>query len=1471
MRSKWLTKGAFAALVFGVLAAGCIAEADPINRVQANAVPKTFFVGQNLEDFHDDPEFRAKSFNVDSASNTDNFVGSVGIGSALERVRWEVTENWLLARRSYQEAPGADNRGLPRVEVSPGKWEFSTPPTGTIVAAYRITRHFDIRRSYNPATGEEANTIEENMDRPWQQREYMRVDWSRNQAKSTSGDTSWVFGEGGSLDSLEYNESNESVSEDRPHFETDAGYFDVTNKYSISPEPLPGFGIPECALVGFITGSTSWDCTPTQVKVRHSFVKLTGNEDFEPFEESKAFLDIVGNWGNAGNSFNREYGGAPRTSWDPQYGFTDTNTKTFYSIHNIWEKSHQNTKCGSNLDEDKDGTADECAQSITKYTGVAGSQCDVNVGKCTIPVRDRKVKTIAYSLNAEAPQEWTDEVDAKGNLVKMGPYEELTETWNQFMKVSVATRREIECRRTGEGSREDCHAKYFEGSGPETKQMVKFGGWGIDTPTPQTIDQDKTTQKDTPLVATCHNPVRSYDLSVCGKAGDTIRLGDVRRNYTIYWPYHSRAPYGGVATIGGDPITGEMAGVTATTMLWATGYTAAMERDIISLAIGDITLEELTDGVPATRYADRVKDGKLMDAMMQPKSAAELTRAVQSVDLSSIQTAVGESPTKLAQMPRVERQLKAAFVRANSSPNGVGVAVADERLKGLMSRLDSFEGMHEVTNRNLKRLAAESANRNTNVYQAIDAMASKDPAKIEELLQQYQAYLGNRGICYQDPVNAKPSFSLFMSTLGPYFKQRYGSLDPKERGMAIYKDLSREAFKATSIHEIGHSLGLRHNFSSSWDAMNYPPQYWQLRTNEGKATTSCASGADPATCIGPRYVDPITADEAGIGSEPRPGIDYFANTSAMEYQIENSGGDIGVGTYDLHAMKVLYGQSIETFDSSQVSPAEQQNFALKTLSQGIAKDLVFDQAKGYGSHYTKTAMRAKVFDPKRDCRDATEEEKEIGKWNIVHGKICSQAPKNHLAYQDMETSALSMNGLGQQNIPIGANGVRWKGVDETGKTLVRWPYRYGEDYGSTGFLHAKPFDSGADIYEVTKNAITSFENGYWRYFRRQNREFAWWAYGYGAGFSRIRNFHWTATTDIGRASAEELADDDFERPSVVASQEMFSFLQRVLLMPEPGTYGLGAETDKRTPSRANAATIYDLFDSNSQVPTTIGTLGIVDGRFVQVDFDNNKGGSWDYNNFPMHASFDEEKALAFRELVDARPTLSLISRETALDGRDPYISFRTDVPQGVDRLIGGLLSEDWEAIAPSMNADGITHTPLNLAEKNPADIARPAGFKGIIFPNIGYMNELNSGIYGLLFSRFSTDMVLAQKMRIRYDGDNVPVLPTDRTTAFVDPITGHRYLAARYGTETIGGRPVERGIASRMLIRANELLGDAYENVGAADATGERLTQVGADGLPVVKNAAAEKNLRRYIGLLDGMRQVGRLLGGGPIGYGDGD
>ena len=106
----WLARSGLMMLAASAcLSAACVAERDPINRVQPNALPKTFFLGSDLKSPSDDPEFRMKSFTVGSSVNQSAY--SIGEFSAVDRIRWEITEGMVLARRSYQESPGADNRG----------------------------------------------------------------------------------------------------------------------------------------------------------------------------------------------------------------------------------------------------------------------------------------------------------------------------------------------------------------------------------------------------------------------------------------------------------------------------------------------------------------------------------------------------------------------------------------------------------------------------------------------------------------------------------------------------------------------------------------------------------------------------------------------------------------------------------------------------------------------------------------------------------------------------------------------------------------------------------------------------------------------------------------------------------------------------------------------------------------------------------------------------------------------------------------------------------------------------------------------------------------------------------------------------------------------------------------------------------------------------------------------------------------
>ena len=244
------------------------------------------------------------------------------------------------------------------------------------------------------------------------------------------------------------------------------------------------------------------------------------------------------------------------------------------------------------------------------------------------------------------------------------------------------------------------------------------------------------------------------------------------------------------------------------------------------------------------------------------------------------------------------------------------------------------------------------------------------------------------------------------------------------------------------------------------------------------------------------------------------------------------------------------------------------------------------------------------------------------------------------------------------------------------------------------------------------------------------------------------------------------------------------------------------------------------------------------------------------------------------QLIDPRPTLFTIARENFLDGRDVMISFRNDLPQGVDRLLGGVLSEDWEAIAPHVVGDASTGLGgFDITQKT---IARPPGAM-IVFPNVGYKQQLQMAIYGAMFSRLSSDLTLLNKMRLSIDGDKAPLVPGTREVRFQDPETGFSYIASKYGDDVVDTQVVDHGIASRMVGRANQLAAQAYvvkkdavTGKPMVDDKGQWVLDVDANGKPITNSADAVLRLRRYVGLMDAMRQISRALDG-PLGGAGGD
>src|SRR6476620_3710234 len=77
---------------------GCATERAPINRVQADALAKSFFVGADLKDISDDPEFYMRGTIVDvgyGAAQDGLFTSTYA--QPISRIKWQITEDYLNA------------------------------------------------------------------------------------------------------------------------------------------------------------------------------------------------------------------------------------------------------------------------------------------------------------------------------------------------------------------------------------------------------------------------------------------------------------------------------------------------------------------------------------------------------------------------------------------------------------------------------------------------------------------------------------------------------------------------------------------------------------------------------------------------------------------------------------------------------------------------------------------------------------------------------------------------------------------------------------------------------------------------------------------------------------------------------------------------------------------------------------------------------------------------------------------------------------------------------------------------------------------------------------------------------------------------------------------------------------------------------------------------------------------------------
>jgi hypothetical protein len=1246
---------------------GCAEEQPAVNRVQPGALLKSEFL---------DSTFYLRQTVIDTPySVAFTFVGEQG---PLEKIQWEIQENYLIARRSYEFIANSEGTGL----TGPSTARYAP------VAIYAIKSHFDIRRQYNTTTGEELNVIEENTsDRPWYQRDHFRVDWSKNLAESADFLALGRLFDGVITESVAYEVPFGSTDPNAPKFIDQDGderfdYMDIVNKTYVTPGNvnIEGLGnIPTC----YLYYQDQFDCTSAEITVRSSFLKVDPERDYQPQIYTGDRMERFG------------YFVTVRAGYDPQYGLVESARNRFVNRHNVWQQSHVSAPGGGYVECTTDA---DCG-------GGRGSICDMDYarahlqpkGACTIPYRDRAVRQIPYYLSSNFPEDLDNDA------------QHMAEEWDSAFIEMVGSAREQECLANGGGDATACAAA-------------------------------RTMPDNQHVFVLCHSPVRAGEAEACGPTGTTVDIGDLRYSL-IGWVNdpHRSSPLG-YGPSAADPETGEI--IQGNAFIYGAGIEtlSTFARDIVALLNGDISNDVITSGSNVTAWVERmgapgsVETGRPADDHVIPLDGADAVDVDHAMAFNDRLAPVLDASRSGPGTPRAFFD-RVAEARARLGRSGV-FGRNDNRGQARLGNLAGSDIERMLTTRDL--VAGAGVDPSLTIDDSILATASPlrgnlSVARMRALdaarnrLQQNGCVLGTEfadegmlGLA-REIQRAVSSGTGIVSWYGHDYSviDATGAIDQQ----AVRSMIRHPVFDAVTAHEVGHTLGLRHNFSGSFDSLNYNRKYWELRNADGT--------------MRPRAYDPMT--QAEIDGRIRE----YQYSTVMDYGNNFVVTDAnGIGHYDRAAIKMGYADLVEVF--SAVPAATQAEFTW------------YDVFSSYGWPVTLT-------------------------WDAITG-----GPISAYTYTDLPglvSAGGGIDGLEQradvpytslvQDASLGAQGFDSKVVDAAGRPIV--PYLFCSDEQADLGPDCLRYDAGADVYETMQNTIDTYWNYYvFNNFRRQRVGFNTEAYAdriqsrYFAKLqyaNQIYALYRPIITDIFGDMPG--FDTFFTSENGMGSWTLgvgagYSLFTRVLAAPEPDTYAAGARPDGTTALLPGARTGTD--------------IGVPDGRFMETSWNFDAGYFW-FDQLER-AGYFYDKVIALQTLTD--PETHFLGRDTSADVREYQLSYYTTFAPSMTGLFSGLLSDNWATIGPRPGATAgaalVYPTALQLA--NGGATGNP------IDPGASFSIQLYATILGMALIPQTFDQTYMNDARIYVQGGAERVTFDGPTVEFLDPATGLTYVAV---SRLVGG------------------------------------------------------------------------------------
>ena len=1246
-----------------------------VDLVQPNAVSKGTFEGEWYwrDTVADAPAGSGATF--------------TGAQSTVERITWRVEESTLIGYRAYEKVPGSDD---------------VFDPDAALVA-WPILKHFDIRRAYDPRTGEEMNVIEENTERPWYEREFMRVDWSRNLASQGTM----------SLAGLETKVSEwvttDPSSEWAPQLDDSDGdgvidHMQLHTRVLATPDStrIPGYGdIPTC----FLYGRATVDCNPTELVITSAFQRVEPTRAFVGLEYANAWMSTFG-------VFDTE-----RLHYDRRYGVTEEEHVRWANRHDLWEDSLRRDELGRPLCKVKK------EEVLCEQASVADDP-----KPSLIPYQERTPRPIAYHISNGFDERLLDTLDR------------LEEEWNAPLAETVNQLRYWECIADGKKA-ERCEQQIDPGL-----QMFILCRNNPSLPgDPEACSTDHTGPQGRP-----------------DGIGDVVRDGDLRYNLISLVGSSQQASPLGYGPSAVDPTGARLkladgqldlgAGEILSANLFI--YMAPLDRiatattDLIRLIDGDLPEDELIEGENVQAWVDELRDQGtstgLVGGFERPQKHAPLTgRSAAREALDSMDGAWSAplwSQLRALGRPSTPAEFPAWLDATESILDSTGL-VQPVGLQGRLAWEQLTASPFDEVLWTPESIAAAGVD--PQLAAADPALLTQrspldplDPARAQEL-EAGLLLAGQHAVDLDHGVYSSPSL------VGMAAAWRDEGLSYEQ----IFERIRDETFVATTLHEIGHTMGLRHNFAGSTDAWNYDDQYWKLR----------AAGR-----VAPRHVDPETPEELNAQ------IREFQYSSIMDYPGEANGDWHGLGRYDHAAIRFIYGQLVEVMteiEPDPVLPSDDNATAVGYVSYFYDSPVYPAPILGnddglFELHYTDYPRIANL------------QARTIVPYSRLVSRLDPEDPAPGLG--ELLVVADTVDDVVQRGLPAA-------------------PYRFCSDELAGQGMCAR-FDAGADPYEI----VSWYTHDYFDRYVLDNFARSRYGFGFGdyAGRMYGRTFRplqsWTRNyalfhTILGAAfdpqAQDYLAADKGLGGWTQATADTFRFLTQVIARPEPGEFGASDRPDGvRLLSRDGA---------DAEITLPLGT-----GAYYDSNWEDDAGYWW-FERYSRIGTY-WDRILALEVLTTLSP-YDYVGFDTASDPRTYALGFATLWRDPLTRYLGSLVADDVRAFAPAHHGDAFLQYP----DPTRPSAAWPPADTGLVTPGAYWLVRYSAGLFasGLLQEGFDHSWI--ERARIYAEGSDEAITPPAHieVTSFADPLSGITWSAWRYPSED----GVELGAGARLLDVANTL------------------------------------------------------------------